>query len=142
MRRSKEQISYNMSRIHGAETSIEVALREELRRRGLHYRKNSKVLIGKPDVVFAQYKVVVFCDGEFWHGFDWKHRKADLKRHKAFWVEKIERNMARDTTVTATLRKEGWTVLRFWGKEIKRDVQKVGARIEQALVDALLAKWR
>lgn len=140
--RTQEQISYNMSRIRSTETGIEVALRQELRRRHLHYRKNVKALPGKPDVVFAGYRVAVFCDGEFWHGYDWKHRQADLKGNRAFWVAKIERNMARDRKVNRELRAAGWTVLRFWGRALLKDPKGAGARIERALVAALLTRWR
>lgn len=141
-RRTKAQISYTMSCIRGKDTGIELALRAELRRRHLHYRKNVAGLPGKPDVVFAQHKLAVFCDGEFWHGRDWAKRKTDFKRHKAFWVAKIERNMARDREVNRSLRALGWHVLRIWESDIKRDVRKCGARVEAALVEALLQRFR
>lgn len=131
-----------MSCIRGKDTGIELALREELRRRHLHYRKNVAGLPGKPDVVFAQHKLAVFCDGEFWHGRNWARRKTDFKRNKAFWVAKIERNMARDHEVNRTLRAQGWSVLRIWESDIKRDIRKCGARVEMALVDALLQRFR
>ncbi len=140
--RTKEQISYTMSRIRGTETGIEVALRAELRRRHLHYRKNVSLLPGKPDIAFASYKVAVFCDGEFWHGYDWGRRKGDLKGNRDFWVAKIERNMAHDRAVNRALREAGWCVLRFWGNRIKQDVKGVGEKIEAALVETLLARWR
>lgn len=139
--RTKEQISYTMSRIRGTETGIEVALRAELRRRHLHYRKNVSHLPGKPDIVFASYKVAIFCDGEFWHGYDWKRRRSDLKSNRDFWVAKIERNMARDRAVNRALQEAGWRVLRFWGNRIKQDVRGIGAKIEMALVETILARW-
>ena len=73
----------------------QVLLRSELWRLGLRYRKHAGNLPGKPDIVFARAKVVVFCDGDFWHGRDWPRLKARLKkRHKAaYWVAKIARNI-------------------------------------------------
>ncbi len=141
-KRTAEETSRIMSRIRGKDTAIECALRGELRRRGLHYRKNVRTLTGCPDVVFAYYRVAIFCDGEFWHGRDWARHKEDFRSNKAFWVEKIERNRARDRRVNATLRAQGWRVLRFWESDIQRNVRAVGAKVEAALVDALLARWR
>ena len=108
-----------MRQVKNKDSSIELALRKELWRRGLHYRKNVKSVFGKPDIAFIGKKIAVFCDSEFWHGYDWKERKKNFKSHQEFWVPKIERNMERDSEVTAKLEAEGWTVLRFWGKEIK-----------------------
>lgn len=140
--RTREQISRTMSRIRGKDTGIEVALRNELRRRCLHYRKNVTTLQGKPDLVFAQYKVAIFCDGDFWHGWNWTVHKRDFKSNQAFWVAKIERNRARDRRVTRTLRAQGWYVLRFWGSDILRDVHRCGDLVETALVRRLLERWR
>lgn len=140
--RTQEQISYTMSRIRCKDTGIEVSLRKELRRRHLHYRKNVKALPGKPDIVFAQRKVVVFCDGDFWHGRNWQVRKNDFRRNKGFWVTKIERNRARDRKVNRELRAMGWVVLRLWGSDIERDVRRCGDRVEALLTERLLARWR
>lgn len=140
--RTKEQISYTMSRIKGKDTGIEVALRMELRRRHLHYRKNVANLPGKPDIVFAQHKIAIFCDGEFWHGRNWAERKGDFRRNKSFWIEKIERNMARDRKVNRSLRALGWKVIRIWESDIKKDVRKCGAKIEDALVSGILRQLR
>lgn len=139
--RTQAQISYTMSRIRSKDTGIEVALRGELRRRHLHYRKNVAKLPGKPDIVFARYRVAVFCDGDFWHGRDWAVRKRDFRRNKQFWVTKIERNRARDRKVSRELRAMGWTVLRLWGSEIERDVRRCGDRVESLLTERLLAQW-
>ena len=77
-------------------------------------------------------KIAVFCDSEFWHGYDWENRNQDIKTRREFWVSKIERNIQRDVDVTEKLRQEGWIVLRFWGKEIKKDPQKCAERIIEA----------
>ena len=95
-------------------------LRKELWLRGLRYRKNYKKIIGKPDIVFIRKKVAVFCDSEFWHGYDWENRKNDIKSNRDFWIKKIERNIQRDIEVNEILKNDGWSVLRFWGNDIKK----------------------
>lgn len=119
-----------MSRIRSKDTQIEIKLRKELWSRGLRYRKNAKGIPGKPDIVFIGKKVAVFCDSEFWHGYDWDNRKANLKTNRDFWIAKIERNMQRDIEVNAMLDAQGWKVLRFWGKEIEKNLTACGDRIE------------
>ena len=121
MKKTKEQISYNMSRVKNKDSAIELALRKELWSRGIRYRKNVTSVFGKPDIVFIGKKIAVFCDSEFWHGYDWENRKSDIKSHQEFWIPKIERTIKRDEDVTQYLQEQGWTVLRFWGKDIKRD---------------------
>lgn len=131
MARTKEQISYNMSRIRSKDTSIEILLRNELWSRGLRYRKNVKYIVGKPDIVFIGKKIAVFCDSEFWHGYNWENRKKDFKSHQEFWIPKIERNMQRDAEVTEKLENEGWVVLRFWGNDIKKNLMVCADKIER-----------
>ena len=70
--KTKEQISKNMKAVHNKDSEIELLLRKELWNRGLRYRKNYRGLIGKPDIVFIGKKIAIFCDSEFWHGFDWE----------------------------------------------------------------------
>ena len=120
-RLTPEQRHKNMQNIRSKDTSIELKLRKALWDRGIRYRKNFKELIGKPDIVLTKYKVVIFCDSEFWHGYDWENRKNDFKSNQTFWIPKIERNMERDKEVTSSLEEQGWTVIRFWGKEIKKN---------------------
>ena len=100
-------------------------MRKELWSRGLRYRKNvnSIYIYGKPDIVFIGKKVAVFCDSEFWHRYNWEERKKDFKSHQEFWIPKIERNIERDSEVTAKLESEGWTVIRFWSDEIKKNTE-------------------
>lgn len=118
-KKTPEQVSYNMKQIKNKGSEIEVLLQKELWRRGLRYRKNVKKIEGKPDIAFIGKKIAVFCDSEFWHGYDWENRKNDIKSNQDFWIPKIERNIQRDIEVTQKLRSDGWVVLRFWGKEIK-----------------------
>lgn len=133
MKKTKEQISRNMQAVKNKDSQIELQLRKELWSRGLRYRKNVNRIYGKPDIVFIGKKVAVFCDSEFWHGYNWEERKKDFKSHQEFWIPKIERNMERDTEVTAKLESEGWTVLRFWGNEIKKNAAQCADIIEKAV---------
>ena len=118
-----EQRRKNMQAVKNKNSKIEILLCEELWARGLRYRKNSAKILGKPDIVFIGKKIAVFCDSEFWHGYDWEHKKDEIKTRREFWIPKIERNMQRDVEVTQGLEEQGWTVLRFWGKDIKHDVK-------------------
>lgn len=133
MQKTPEQIHYNMSRIRNKDTKIETMLRKELWSRGLRYRKNVKKIPGKPDIAFIGKKVAVFCDSEFWHGYDWENRKNDIKSRREFWIPKIERNIQRDLEVNRILEESGWIVLRFWGKEIQKDLSGCADRVEKVV---------
>lgn len=122
-----------MSHIHCRDTKIEIILRKELWSRGLRYRKNVKTVPGKPDIVFLGKKVAVFCDSEFWHGYDWEHRKDDIKSNREFWIPKIERNIQRDKEVNRVLCGQGWTVMRFWGRDILKDPVACADAIEETV---------
>ena len=130
---TEEQRQRNMQAVKNKDSEIELLLRKELWSRGLRYRKNSKRVFGHPDIVFMGKKIAVFCDSEFWHGYDWVHKKEDIKSRRDFWIPKIERNIQRDIEVNETLRSEGWTVLRFWGKEIKKNLDECADKIERAV---------
>ena len=122
-----------MQAVKNKDSQIELLLRQELWSRGLRYRKNVNRIYGKPDIVFIGKKVAVFCDSEFWHGYNWEERKKDFKSHQEFWIPKIERNMERDAEVTARLESKGWTVIRFWGNEIKKNTAQCADIIEKAV---------
>ena len=130
MKKTREQISFNMRRVHNKNSLIERMLRSELWARNLRYRKNVNSIFGKPDIVFIGKKIAVFVDSEFWHGYDWKNKKSEIKSNKKFWINKIERNIQRDKEVTATLNAQGWIVLRFWGRDIKKNLAKCADQIE------------
>lgn len=104
------------------DTKPEVALRKILWARGCRYRKDVASLPGRPDIVFASDEVVVFCDGDFWHGRDWQRRRRKLLRghNPDYWIAKIKRNMERDRTNNHELEKAGWRVLRLWETDIMR----------------------
>ena len=131
--KTPEQISYSMKRVKNKGSEIEKMLCKELWNRGIRYRKNTNTVFGHPDIVFKGKKVAVFCDSEFWHGHDWENRKNDFKSHQEFWIPKIERNMQRDIEVTEELKQQGWTVIRFCGKDIKSNVKKCADTIEKAV---------
>ena len=118
-----EQRKKNMQHIRSKDTAIELKLRKALWERGYRYRKNYKDLPGKPDIVLTKYKIVIFCDGEFFHGKDWEVLKPKLENSNngEFWIKKISRNIERDNEVDKELLFLGWTVIRFWGDEIKKD---------------------
>ena len=126
-----EQRHKNMQAIRSKDTRIELLLRQELWKRGLRYRKNAKKVFGHPDIAFIGKKIAVFCDSEFWHGFDWENKKSSIKSNKDFWILKIERNIARDEEVNKYLKSHGWKVLRFWGKEIQNNVVRCADVIEE-----------
>lgn len=132
-RLSPEQRRKNMQAVKSKNSSIEIMLRKELWSRGLRYRKNYAKIIGKPDIVFIGKKVAVFCDSEFWHGYDWEHKKEEIKSNRNFWYPKIERNMQRDIEVTQALIDDGWVVLRFWGNQIKKQLSDCADQIEKAV---------
>ena len=124
-----DQRKKNMQAVRNKDSKIEVLLRKELWSRGLRYRKNVKKVFGHPDIVFIGNRIAVFCDSEFWHGYDWENRKGDIKSHREFWIPKIERNIQRDIEVNSRLKE----VIRFWGKEIKKDVSGCADLIEDTL---------
>lgn len=130
----KEQISYTMSCVRNRDSSLKNALRAELDRRGLKtYTSNDKSVFGKPDFVFSARKVAVFCDSEFWHGYNWEYAKSEIVSNHHFWIPKIEKNIARDMEVTDKLQSDGWTVLRFWGKRIENDIVGCADEVENLL---------
>ncbi|MEW4923185.1 very short patch repair endonuclease [Algibacter sp. 2305UL17-15] len=112
-----------MSKIRGRNTKPELQFRKALWRKNVRYRVDSKTLPGKPDVSIKKYKLAIFIDGEFWHGYNWDERKQKLKTNRGFWIPKIERNMQRDWEVNKQLEGMGFTVFRFWESEIKKNLK-------------------
>jgi len=113
-----------MSKIRGKNTKPELLFRKALWKKGVRYRIDNKKLPGKPDVSIQKYKLAIFIDGEFWHGYNWDERKLNIKSNRDFWIPKIERNLQRDREVNRELMDMGYTVFRFWEKEIKNDLNK------------------
>lgn len=137
---TKEQRKRNMQHIRSKNTKIEVLLRKALWKKGYRYRKNCKNLEGKPDIVLTKYKIAIFCDGEFFHGKDWEVLKSRLKKsnNSEFWISKISRNRERDNEVNKRLLFEGWTVIRFWGNDIKKHTDECVKVIEEAVFDIIM----
>ncbi len=113
-----------MSKIKGKNTKPELLFRKELWRRGIRYRVDYKKLPGKPDIVSKKYKLVIFIDGEFWHGYKWQEKKGKIKSNRGFWIPKIERNMQRDRQNNAELKEMGYRVFRFWEHEINKNLNE------------------
>ena len=117
-----EQRKKNMQAVKNKGSAIEKKLAKGLWGIGLRYRKNNLKVFGKPDFTFNKYKIAIFVDSEFWHGKDWEIRKYEIKSNQEFWIKKIERNIQRDIEVNEKLQNDSWSVLRFWGKEIEKNV--------------------
>ena len=126
-----------MSQIHSKDTKAELLLRKALWAKGYRFRKNYKKLSGSPDIVFIKKKVVIFVDGDFWHGNNWrlrrlKSRAAEFSSEKsAYWLEKIKNNIQRDKRNNTELSKERYVVLRYWESSVKKDLLNVIADIEK-----------
>jgi DNA mismatch endonuclease Vsr len=128
-----EQRKKNMQAVKNKGSEIERILQEELAAKNYTFSINDTSIFGKPDIVFHDKKIAVFCDSEFWHGWNWEEKKHEIKSNQDFWIPKIERNMERDREVNTHLKKEGWLVLRFWGKEIKKNTTDCVEKIEKKI---------
>lgn len=106
-------------------TKPELIVGKALYAGGIRYRKNAPDIYGKPDFSIKKYRVAIFVDGDFWHGKDWPLKKSEHKTNKEFWINKIERNIERDKEVNERLAGEGWTVIRVWESDVKKDINKV-----------------
>lgn len=131
--------SKHMSKIRGTGNQLETLFRKEFWKRGYRYRKNYRKLIGKPDIVFNKYKTVVFIDGEFWHGYNWEEKREKIKSNRGFWIPKIERNMQRDREVNQALNEQGFTLFRFWEREVKKNFETCVEKVTEHL-NSLTAK--
>lgn len=128
-----EQRRKNMQANKSSGTKPEILLAKALFARGHRYRKNNKTVYGKPDITFKKIKLAIFVDGEFWHGKDWENRKHSIKSNIEYWHPKIERNIARDLEVSEKLQQEGWTVLRFWDRELMKELVRCIEKIEREI---------
>ena len=132
-----EQRHKNMSSIRSKDTSIELILRKALYHRGFRYRKNYKALPGTPDIAITKHRIAIFCDSEFFHGKDWEALKLRLENgnNSTYWIKKITRNMERDRENEQALRFQEWTVLRFWGEDIKKHTEECVRAVEEAVFE-------
>ena len=104
-------------------TRAERELRKALSKLGLRYRVHQRTLPGKPDIVFGKARIAVFCDGDFWHGRDWRARRSQLRKgsNADYWTQKIAYNIARDKRQAKQLKAANWSVIRFWETDVLRD---------------------
>jgi len=129
-----EQRRKNMQAIKSTATKDEVRLAKALWKLGYRYRKNNKKIFGRPDLTFAKYKIAIFVDSEFFHGKDWEVQQQRIKSNREYWIPKIQRNKERDKEVNAFLISKNWTVLRFWSKEIEKNLDVCIAKIEGTIM--------
>jgi len=122
-----------MKKIRSIDTMPEIFFRKALWAEGIRYRKNNRKLPGKPDICISKYKTIVFIDGEFWHGYQWKTKKKKIKANRKYWIPKIEKNIKRDKRNNRLLDKEGWKVIRFWEHEIKKKPDKCFNKVIKAI---------
>jgi len=111
-----EKRSWVMSRIRSKNTKIDLRMKKMLFELGYGYKMYPKML-GSPDFILKQRKIAIFCDGDFWHGYNYHEKKRLAKK---YWRQKIESNMKRDHSVSRKLRRNGWSVLRFWEHDIEK----------------------
>ena len=121
----------NMQNIRSKNTTPELRVMNELKKRKIYFAKHANKIFGKPDIVFRRKKIAVFIDSDFWHC----NIKFFVmpKTNVAYWKNKISRNKKRDAEVNKTLRQNGWTVIRLWESDIKKDCEKSVRRILSAL---------
>lgn len=120
-----EHRSWNMSRIRGKDTKIEVEVRKYLFARGFRFRKNDKRFPGKPDVVLPKYKTVVFVNGCFWHMHEGCKQGRLPKSNLDYWREKLEKNVANDKLHEQQLTEMGWNTITLWECELKKDFEGI-----------------
>jgi len=137
MKKTKEQISQNMSANKSKDTLPELALRKALYRKGLRYYKNYPGLVGHPDIFFKKAKICVFVDGDFWHGHFFDKQKGQIKTHRSYWIPKIQNNILRDQKETLELESLGYTVIRVWEDEIKKDLPRITDIIYQQVINSI-----
>lgn len=120
-----------MSRIRGTNTKIDLKMKEMLEKKRIRFEMYPK-MFGSPDFILKKKKITIFCDGDFWHGYKYQEKK---KPSKKFWRDKLEGNIRRDKRVSRKLRREGWSVLRFWEHDIQKRMDlcmnKILTKIEE-----------
>ena len=126
-----------MQHIRSMDTEIEILLRKALWHKGIRYRKNYSKIPGKPDIAITKYKIAIFCDSEFFHGKDWEELQPRLLKgdNGEFWVKKIGRNRERDEEINKQLEFMGWTVIRFWGNDIKKSLDECVKVVEESIFE-------
>lgn len=116
--------SRRMSHVKLKKGREEVTLAKALWYKGYRYRLNYKGLPGSPDIAIMKYKIAIFVDGEFWHGYKWDEKKSKIKRNREYWIQKIEENIARDSRVDEELISMDWIPVHFWSRDIRKDIDE------------------
>lgn len=117
---NKQQRSYVMSKIRSKNTKIELKIFRELRKKKVYFKCHYLKAPGTPDIALPSKKKAVFINGDFWHGYSYKNLKNRL--FQPYWREKIEKNIKRDKKNYQQLKKNGWSVMKIWEHEIKKDL--------------------
>jgi len=145
--RAPEVTSRIMSAVKNKDSEAELKLRRALHARGLRYRVHLGKLVGRPDIVFLGPRVVVFVDGDFWHGNAWRLRGMSsfeeqfrFRSRPEWWEAKIRRNMERDREVNEHLVAEGWRVIRLWESDVLRNLGDCVERVVSVLANLTEAK--
>ncbi len=126
---SPEARSRVMASIKNKETAPERIIIAALKELGLSFDQHVSDLPGRPDIVFHDAKLIVFIDGDFWHGWRfplWKHKLTE------YWRSKIAETRRRDQRNFSRLRRAGWMVLRIWEHQIEADPTKHIAKVVDA----------
>lgn len=132
-----EKTSKRMAKVKLKGGDAENLLAKSLWNRGYRYWRNYKKLPGSPDIALKKYCIAIFVDGEFWHGYDWEHKKMTIKRNRDYWLEKIEENMNRDIRNDRELKALGWIPIHFWTKDILKDVDGCVSDIENMIIEIM-----
>ncbi len=122
---TREKRSWNMSRIRGKDTEIEIKVRKYLFSRGFRFRKNVTDMPGKPDIVLPKYKTVIFIHGCYWHRHAGCKNCTTPNTNREFWLEKFEKNIQNDSKHQQELEAAGWKVLILWECEIENDFNRL-----------------
>lgn len=133
--------SQTMSHIKAKDTSIEVILRKALWHKGIRYRKNYKKLPGTPDIAITKYRIAIFCDSEFFHGYNWEIKKQKLDHNREYWIKKIEQNMARDRENDFKLIALDWIPIHFWGQEIQKHTEGCVQALEDLIFELQMSQF-
>ena len=126
-----------MQAIKSKGTKMELLLSKALWSSGVRYRKNDRSVFGVPDLTIKKYKIAIFVDSEYFHGKAWETEKYRIKSNREFWWKKIESNIRRDQAVNTILVDNGWKVLRFWSRDIRKNLNLC---IDQ--INAVIAKQK
>lgn len=144
MKRDSVTISKIMASVRSKGTRPEIQLKKYLRLIGRRFRSHPANIPGRPDFIFPKERVAVFLDGDFWHGHQWRvralpslNRQFSASKNKAYWIEKIKRNVARDRRITRRLHRLGWHVVRLWESDLKKDFVKCLKRVQRKVEDTL-----